>query len=72
MRSARSPTGVVIASRPFPPSASPTSAGPPSAPPPRGASPGSPHGGHRAGGPFQLRLGAQRPEDRRIPDFRKT
>uniref|UniRef100_A0A287D9A9 Semaphorin-6C n=1 Tax=Ictidomys tridecemlineatus TaxID=43179 RepID=A0A287D9A9_ICTTR len=27
--------------------------------------PGSPQGGHRAGGPFQLRLGAQRPEDRR-------
>lgn len=52
VRPAPSRTGFVIASPPFPPSASPTSAGPPSAPPPRrGASPGTPHWRARSGSP---------------------
>ena len=56
VRWALSPTGFVIASRPFPPSASPTSAGPPSAPPPRrGASPGTHTGLPRAGAPISCR-----------------
>ncbi|XP_059786682.1 CDC42 small effector protein 1 isoform X1 [Balaenoptera ricei] len=52
VRPAPSRTGFVIASRPFPPSASRTSAAPPSAPPPRrGASPGTPRWRAPSGSP---------------------
>lgn len=72
-RWALSRTGFVIASRPFPPSASPTSAGPSSAPPPRrGASPGTHTGVPRAGAPHQLPPDASMPEQSRVPSLWKT